>query len=351
MSKLQILVTNNHLETYGGSETFTYAFIEGLIGKGHNVEYFTFEKGLTSDKIEKLLKVAFLTKKKFDVVFANHNTCVEFVRRELHYSNIIIQTCHGIYPELEQPSVYADYHVSISEEVHSHLVNKNIESQVILNGINTQRFISNKSIQANLTNVLSLCQSETANSLLKEACDTLNLGFNKLNKFENPIWSVEEEINKCDLVVGLGRSAFEAMSCSRPVLIFDNRPYATSYSDGYLNSEIIDDSIKNNCSGRFFKKVYSVSDIINEFRKYTPQTGNYLRNYVLEHLNIDKQTDKYLLIVEQLNDIKSFQKSKEHLLQKYKLKRVNFYNIYMSDAYLVKKYYRRKRKLKKWLNI
>jgi len=351
MVKLNILVTNNHLETYGGSETFTYTFIEELVKLGHNVEYFTFNKGLTSEKIENNLKVVFLSKRKYDVVFANHNSCVKFIRRTLHYSNIIIQTCHGIYPELEQPSLYANYHISISEEVKEHLKNKNILSTLILNGINVSRFSSQTNINQKLTNLLSLCQSEEANSQLKEACVALNLNFKKLNKFEAPIWDVEEVINQNDLVVGLGRSAFEAMSCGRPVLIFDNRPYATSYSDGYLNSEIMESSILYNCSGRRFKKVFSVEDIIQELKKYNFRTGDYLRNYAIENLNIEKQVEKYFLVYKRIYKLNKLKRLKMQFTQKTQLNWRMFYAEKLENTYIVQKYYRRKRKIKNWLNI
>ena len=63
---MNILVTNNHLKTYGGSETFTYALIEELCRLGHHLEYFTFEKGLTSNKIEQNLNVHFFSRKKYN---------------------------------------------------------------------------------------------------------------------------------------------------------------------------------------------------------------------------------------------------------------------------------------------
>jgi hypothetical protein len=352
MKKLNILVTNNHLETYGGSETFTYAFIEELVKKGHNVEYFTFEKGLTSNKIENNLGVYFLSKYKYDVVFANHNSCVELVRRKLHYSNIIIQTCHGIYPELEQPSSYANYHVSISKEVEEHLKNKNTTpSSLILNGINVTRFSSQKNISKKLTSLLSLCQSKEANSQLKSACEILNINFKKLNKFEKPIWDVEKVINESDLVVGLGRSAYEAMSCGRPVLIFDNRPYSQSYSDGYLNSEIIEASISHNCSGRYFKKDFSVADIVYELKKYDAKTGLEHRNYVLEHLNIEKQVEKYMLVYKTTRKAKNIKQLRLQFSQKTQLNWRKYYKENLEDTYLINKYYRRKNKIKNWLNI
>lgn len=104
-----------------------------------------------------------------------------------------------------------------------------------------------------LKNVLSLCQSETANEKLKLCCDKMGLNFIKANKFKNPSWDIASLINEADIVVGLGRSAYEAMSCGRPVVIFDDRPYFDSVGDGYVKG-IIDKSIQFNCSGRLLNK-------------------------------------------------------------------------------------------------
>ena len=166
---LSILVTNNHLKTFGGSETFTFSIIEELCKLGHSLEYFTFQRGLTSKKIEDELNVTFYSKKKYDIIFANHTSCIEVLRRSVSPRTKIIQTCHGIFPEMEQPSKLANNHISISKEVQNHLLKLNFKSTIILNGININRFNSKKPINKELKSVLSLCQSEQANSEIKKS--------------------------------------------------------------------------------------------------------------------------------------------------------------------------------------
>ncbi|RLJ61482.1 hypothetical protein CLV86_2502 [Lacinutrix venerupis] len=289
---LNILVTNNHLVNVGGSETFTYALIDGLKKKGHNVEYFTFEKGLVSTKIENELKVPFLSKKEYDIVFANHNTTISYLKKSI--KSKFIQTCHGIFPPLEQPHKYADGYISISQEVQIHLNNKGYNSTLILNGIDCKRFKTTKAPQPKLKSVLSLCQSKEANTAIQQACNALNLDFEYLDKNINPIWDIENTINNHDLVIGLGRSIYEAMACGRPVLIYDNRSYADSFADGYLNKEILNNSIKNNCSGRYYKYKFSVNDLVNEIKKYNYKDGQFFREFALKNLNIEHQLDTYL---------------------------------------------------------
>ena len=139
---MRILVANNQLNTLGGSETFTYTIIEELVDRGFFVEYFTFKFGFVSDKIEQELKVSFMSRKKYDLIFANHNTCVE----KLYKLGYVIQTCHGIFPKLEQPSIRANAYVSISTEVQNHLGVLGFPSILIYNSINLERFKSLKPI-------------------------------------------------------------------------------------------------------------------------------------------------------------------------------------------------------------
>lgn len=291
-STKSILVSNNHLDQLGGSETFTYSMIKTLKEEGFDVEYFTFHKGVMSEAIETELDVKFLSKKEFDVIFANHRTTVDFLLKEV--KGKIIQTCHGIYPPLEQPHRYADGYVAISNEVSEHLKNKGYHSKIILNGVDCDRFYAKKAINKKLKNVLSLSQSESANRLIQEACEELDLNFMKINKHVNPIWNVEDIINKSDVVIGLGRSAYEAMACGRPVIIFDERAYSESYADGYITENIIDNSILNNCSGRFYKLKLDKKGLINELKKYSSDDGMFFRNFALENLNSKTSINTYI---------------------------------------------------------
>lgn len=285
-----ILVANYYLNKIGGTETFTYSMIKELKKKGFEVEYFTFCKGIVSDKIEKDLGVSFKSRSSYDLILANHNKCVEYLSKD----GLTIQTCHGIFPELEQPSIYADGFVSISEEVSNHLIKKGFNSKIIWNGIDCVRFNNKASVNKSLKNVLSLSHSKSANKKITLACESLNLNLTIFNKHINPIWDIENYITKADLVIGLGRSAYDAMACGRAVLIYGERDYANSFADGYLNVSNIKNFIKNNCSGRFSKFKYDVEDIKSQMLKYNYKDGELNRNFALENLNIDFQLEQYL---------------------------------------------------------
>ncbi|WP_340203188.1 UDP-glycosyltransferase [Ascidiimonas sp. W6] len=293
MERLDILVANNSLDSLGGSETFTYSLIQSLVVKGYSIEYFTFNQGDVSNSIETDLNVRFMTKSKYDLILANHKTCVNFLYRK----GFVIQTCHGIFPSLEQPSLLADAYVSISNEVHDHLLAKGLRSKIIWNGISLERFTPKNPINQKLQNVLSLCHSIEANKVVKEACELVGANFEVLNKYDKADWSVEEYINRNDLVVGLGRSAYEAMACGRPVVAFDSRKYMDSYGDGYLR-DILGFSILNNCSGRYSAKTYTAETLAKEFLKYDSKDGVFFRDFAERHLNMSYKAEEYIAYFE-----------------------------------------------------
>lgn len=288
---MNILVANHHLTQTGGTENYTYAIIVELLRRGHTVEYFTFRKGDISDKIE-ALGVRFKSKRIYDLIIANHNTTIDF----LHKNGYIIQTCHGVTPELEQPSIYADFYVSVSYEVQQYLKSKNIYSLIINNGIDCQRFSPRKELNDNLTSVLSLCQSEEANSFLMNCCEDLNIKLKKINKHTDNLWELELYINEADLIVGIGRSLYDSMACGRAVISYDNRSYSKDLGDGYLNESNIKQSLRYNCSGRGSQKTFTKETFIEELKKYDKSDGHYMRNFALENLNIKLSVNKYLNI-------------------------------------------------------
>lgn len=289
----KILVANHQLDKLGGTETYTYTIIEELCRLGYEVEYFTIVKGYVSEKIESDFGVHFMKSKKYDLILANHNSCV----REVFQKGFVVQTCHGIYPYLEQPSKYADSFVAISEEVFNHLLKLGFASKIIYNGINTEKFRPYQPINNILKNVLSLSQSNDVNKVIREICQKSNLNFFSINKFKQQIWQMEEYYNDADLIVGLGRSAYEAMSCGRPVIIYDHRPYSKNLGDGYVKRDKMGKLLANNFSGRYSNKLYSPSELKLEMDKYAIEDGQYLRDFIVSNLDIKNNILEYLKFI------------------------------------------------------
>jgi len=291
----RILVANHHLLTYGGSETFTYTLVAELARRGYQVDVFTFYEGIVSEKIKEFANIITLrTAKKeiYDLALISHKSCVEIAPYNAYKT---VQICHGIYPEEEQPSASADSWIAISEEVQNHLLTKGFKSSIIYNGIDLTRYCPKKTLNKELKTVLSLCQSDQANEMVKEACLKAGVEFKYFDKFQNGVWNIEDQLNEADLVVTLGRGAYEAMACGRSVLIFDNRPYSESFGDGLLsNKPFFEESIKNNCSGRRFKIKFDANSLAEEFKQYKQEQGENNRKLALAYLDIKKAVDSYL---------------------------------------------------------
>jgi glycosyltransferase involved in cell wall biosynthesis len=300
---MKILIGQNHLDTIGGSETFTYALVEELVRRGHDVSLLlgTNRFGEVSNRISRDFGIEAnkLKGRSFDVAFLNHTTTIKRFFDNNLKAKEIYQICHGTVPELEQPYGHPLLkYIAISDEVREHLKKKGFDSVVIKNGINTKRFCPT-GINEELKNVLSLSQSDKFNVFLEKICKKHNLNFMSHNKFMNPVFEIEKIISKADLVVSLGRGAYEAMSCGKNVLIADWRPYQKSLMDGLITIDNVDKFIKNNCSGRFSaREIKDENDIVREMDKYSIINGEQNRNYALQNLNIEKQVDKMLKLIE-----------------------------------------------------
>ncbi len=291
---MKILVTNHWLKKLGGSETFTYTMVGELKRLGHEVDVLTFQPGLVSDRIHKDFGVPILSEVKstYELILANHHTCV----KAAHGHGFIIQTCHGTVPKLEQPSPLADAIVSISEEIRNNILTRYALDafDVIHNGIDCDRFKPVKPINQTVRNVLSLAHDDLFNIELFCHFQKRGIDFFYLNKYKNPLWNVEDQINKADMVISLGRGAYEAMACGRPVLVMDKRPYQGAMADGLVNALNIDELIKTNLSGRACRITNFKLAIDSAIANYNYSLGHWCRTYALENLNIKNQIQQYL---------------------------------------------------------
>jgi glycosyltransferase involved in cell wall biosynthesis len=288
---MKILLGTHYLAKTGGTENYTYALAMELKRLGHDVEHFAIVKGAVSKMLEEQ-GIPFMSADHYDLVLANHSTVVE----ELWPKGYTIQTCHGNIAELEQPSPFADAYIAVSEEIKEHLQSKGYQAAaIILNGIDCKRFYPKKPVSPTLNTVLSLCQSDTANDFIRKCCKKANVKFLHCEKHTDNVWAVEDMINKSDLIIGLGRSAYDAMACGRCVLVYDYRGYMGEFfGDGMLTPENIEKSMLCNCSGRASRIKYDEQSFIAEMQKYSPELAAWGREYVLENLNIEKAAQQYL---------------------------------------------------------
>lgn len=297
-----ILVTNTAYSNCDGSETWTFCLVNNLKKLNHDVNLFINEKinknGLLFKKtLENGIEIydVNIPKKKYNLILANHTDTINKLL-EYYNKNIIIQTCHGIYPELEQPVLELNHFVSVSKEIQEHLKIKNIDSTLIFNGIDCERYSCKNKINDKLQTVVSLVKDQYALKIINSVCNELNLNLiHSRNKF-----NVEDEINKGDLVITVGRGIYEGLSCGRNVISYDCRSYYTNIPMGHgllTSIESIENGLKDNFTGRNEKKFLSKEQLKNEILKYDKKYGIIGREYILNNLNIKKNIIKYLSLI------------------------------------------------------
>jgi len=298
---LNILVTNVHMNMLGGSETYTYTLIRELQSRGHKVDLWTNKAGYVSDILrDEYGCIVNNVKPEYDLILISHYPMARQVL-DAGIKGIKIQTCHGVVPPEERPHEYLDYYVSISEEIQLHLKQNNYESEIIYNGVDCKLFSPIHPINDTPEKLYSLSQSESLNIRLSGICESIGMEFEANNKFINPEFNTHEKINSADVVVAIGRGCYESMACGRPVILLDHRPYSECFSDGLLTSNIISESLKNNCSGRRFKLKPSDDDIKEWILNSNPKLGNEMREYALEKFSISNQATRYIQIYNELS--------------------------------------------------
>lgn len=276
----RVLVATNHLNTLGGTETYTYALVKELVRLGFGVDVFTLNPGHMSERIAKFANVVTNPNPEYDVILINHGPTLE---RLAHIKGYKIFTSHGIFPDLEKVKEGADEYIAISEEVADTIPN----SRIIRNGIDCDRFKPTKPLNKK-PKVLSMCQGTEAREMVERACKELDYEFAWV---ERNFYDIENKINEADIVVTLGRGAMEAMSCGRAVFVFDSRPYMGAKGDGWITKDNWQQLAKNNFSGRATNKKYTIEDLKEELKQYSTEMNN--RDVVLEHFNIQKQVQEY----------------------------------------------------------
>ena len=284
-----ICVANWSYKNIGGTETFNYALATALKQLGFSVCYYSPKMGVDGIT-EKELVAAGITPYRGEPLlccFANQNVGVHFLGK-----CPVIQTCHSAIIGPEQPIRNMNAYVSITEEVSEHLDKLGYKSVQIRNGVDLERFNSRKPLHA-IPRVLSICQGDDA--LLREACETLGWAFKPVPKeVGSRVWHIEDLINDADLVVGIGRSLYDAMACGRACVSWDNRPLNPYTGCGYVTAERWHDYARTNFTGRGYPKIDTVDGLVEELRKYRPADGATMRGFAERELDMHRNVLKYL---------------------------------------------------------
>jgi len=312
---LNILITINHLNTFRGSELFTYTLAERLVNEGHKVTIYTIEEKDNNDtrfidmfedigvSIFYNINNLYNNNKKFDVIHIQHNSTVKDVCK-LFPDTPKVFFSHGVLPELEQPptNFKIDKYIACSEEVKKNLENKGCKNVSIIRNLIDTKIFNPGEILLNDTCKKALVVSnyikEIQKNIIIESCKKLNIevkfigGANKLTPNELAL-----EIQQVDIVFSLGRGVMESMLCGRIPIVYDYNG-----GDGIVTPDNIKYLMRKNFSGRTNKIFYNIPKLITVIKEYKKEYGNILREIALEYFNYNTNTDKIIDIYKQTID-------------------------------------------------
>jgi glycosyltransferase involved in cell wall biosynthesis len=277
---MNVLLTNNHLMTYGGTENWTYTVYKKLIQLGFNVDVFSLKHNVTfSGRFKNFYRST--PKNEYDLVLCNHNSCFNLILNKVKYKKLTFIS-HGTIPYLEKPLAGADRYISVSKEIQSHILKRGFESDVVLNPIDLEVYYPSKPLNLKIENIFSLCQQQAASNKIK----TLGINTFQIEKVRREL--SHKDYNDSDICVGLGRSAFESLACGRPVIVYDYRGYNGELYDGIISKDNISELIKNNCSGRRYKMSFSLDQIKSDIETSYIADTDYYRSIAEKYFNVNK---------------------------------------------------------------
>jgi len=293
MGKYKILITNHALEDFRGSETYCFTLCKEL-SLNHEVYVYTPKRGAVSRKINEFAEILEKPEGKFDIILFNHNNTV----LDGFESNCKIYTIHGKYPILEKPPTGMDIYIGISEEISEFY--KNLNTITICNGIDTEKFNpSNNNNNLKPKNILYSSNAKGKFSFkLFFASKLFGLNYRRIGLKSNKKDNVLNDLLWADIVVGLGRTALEGLSCNKKVIVADQRFYNLVGMDGLLTRENIYNSMRCNYSGRAFQKPISFKNIFLELKKAISDDSSWERDWILENHDIKKIALKYIYLAE-----------------------------------------------------
>ena len=298
---MKILLVNHTLDSYAGSETFTYGLAVELQRQGHNPVCFSPKLGPLADHLIaggiRVTDELATVEDDIDVIHSHHRY-ESFLAYARFPDKPMILVCHGIFPWQEQPlrsKLNIFRYVAVSEEVKTHLAETHSidsgQTLVIPNGIDLTRFYARKPIGPVPRRALIVSNNmpDEQRTVIQRACEGLGIHLTLLGGIGLSVWNVEDYINEVDIVFSLGRGALEAMACARAVIIC-----GYSGADGLVTVENFHALRATNFSGRTGRLTYGESDVVDQIKRYDPSIPRRLLQYVESEHNVQTIAQRYL---------------------------------------------------------
>lgn len=323
MKKLKILLGNNTLSILGGSETWTYTLAVQLKKMGHDVSCFSPLLGIFSEKLEEegihcysdlseesLKPFSIIldekVEHKYDVIIANHNHIVDYLRLQFPKTPII-STIHGIIHEFEgqiapeHPALNAGVaqFVSVSEEIQEKIKKDyNIDSVITRNFFDLEKF--NKMKAPNippkqfLINTNYQGKDDPEIMVVREVAKHFGAKFTAIGQGFSQTNDVTKAIEDSDVIFGMGRSVLEGVAAGRIGIV-----HGRWGTGGLINEKNIEELRGCNFSGRNSKgKIATKEELIEMIN--TPYQPSWNMEYMAKNHNVILATEEYIRLAREL---------------------------------------------------
>lgn len=291
---MNILISAYTLDL-SGVPTYTLTLYKELKKRGHEVQVYSPLSGELAVPMHASSDLATITRP--DVVIAQHNVCAESMRISFPDVPMIFFTHHPEYDGEQPPSFECEWYVAINEDTVKNLVSKKVPANKIMivrDFIDTERYRPTFPINDELKNVLYVSNRKKWRTYenIKKACGILGVNFRAVGSPYGRARSIENDINKADLVIGWARCLMEAMACGRPVISYDKE-----FGDGYLDYQTYLKSRVRNF-GVTCEHKYTVDELVKEIKKYNPKDGEINKAIILINHNVIVGTDQILKVID-----------------------------------------------------
>lgn len=291
-----VIVTNNFLKFYSGSELIAIDLCDYFITKGWNVYLCAFEidyplvKHLNLQVKRVNLKKESIPIKQADLIIGHHNNVIDKVLETVQ-CNTVIQNSLSVLSGIEDYSSKATKLLANSWETKIIKQGKvSLPIEVFVNSCNDTYFQKEKHLNSNINKIAIISNHQWHKGLKKPNLDIIG-------SFSSRFVNVELLL-QYDVVITIGRTVQQCLCLGIPVYCYDH--YG---GPGYITIENIDTNEYYNFSGRKelgnttelkehnFEKIFA--DIYSNYEKICEQQPG-LMDIARQRYNFSKNLDNVL---------------------------------------------------------
>lgn len=273
-----------------GTETYVRTLSRALVDRGHEVFVYSpflgamaAEIGATGVPVTDDL--AEWRHEFFAVAHVHHNVVATQVRATLPEVPIVWLR-HGVIPQLERPPTFVP-EVALAtapERARARTADREQPLAVVPNPIDTAFYAPRRPVRPRAQTAAAITNhlSSAAWAGIAGACESLGIAVRHVGH-PNNVPEVREAIDEADLVFAVGRTALEAGSMARAVLIHDHNG-----CDGWLDRANYTAAAEYGFSGHRSWHLPAAAELAELIAAgYSPEKGQEAREVVVEHHALD----------------------------------------------------------------